>query len=861
MIITLGLLLPVAAMTSYIAQEKELRQKELMKMMSVTESDIGWSWFVTFMILNVITATLVALVSDVFYEESEFLVLWIFWLLTFTSIVVFCMTIASVASKAIRAVFLGILLFFCGAFITILVDLDGEANLIAILSLHPVAAFSYGLAQIGRLEDNGIGLSFDTIDLSTGNVNGYTFGDTLRALMFDCLFWGLWTWYLNRVIKPDYGQALPFYFPFSMSYWCPSRLMHPVSDNNDAGSQNFQMTSDIPYEPVGDVLRRQASEGKSIEIHNLRKEFGEKAAVDGLNLSMYSGQITALLGHNGAGKTTTIAMLTGALAPSSGYATVAGKDVRTQMQDIRQDIGICLQHDCLFPILTVREHLQFFSRLKGLYDKVSKEEAEEQIDQAIRDVALFEKRNTYSMSLSGGMKRKLSVAIAFSGGSKVVILDEPTSGMDPFSRRFTWNVIRQYRQDRCIILTTHFMDEAEILGDRIAIMASGRLSCAGTSLFLKKTYGVGYQLTIEKNHEHANESPNQIEGNLNSIIKSAVPSSSLLNSTGTEIRYQLPLAGAQNFPMMFAGLDEKIEQGNIQSYGVSMTTLDEVFYLVTRGDHANESKPVLASSKKLLTNNDLDDVELNPTKASTNERPNHSVRLDLEQDGLFVRHVLALTKKRAANFSRDKKAWCCTTFAPTVAVLFGLISVTILSNQRDLIPVTLSLNELNKDVVNAPVNPVSYNSPSNPFACQPGSCSYDPPVIYSEETNELYGFCGWVTRSINASNPNWFNNNSCSIAVSTEVMMSLNPNATAIEMNGIDNVLNVSVDSTIHLYTSWTNMHSDSSELIGFSYVVSLLYFDSPRFLYSERQTYIKQRNTGPFCSLMISHLLLQKLA
>lgn len=134
-----------------------------------------------------------------------------------------------------------------------------------------------------------------------------------------------------------------------------------------------------------------------------------------------------------------------------------GKDIRYEMNSIRKDLGICLQHDCLFPQLTVREHLQFFSRLKGLYNEMSKVEAEEHIDQTIRDVALFEKRNTFSRNLSGGMKRKLSVAMAFCGGSKIVFLDEPTSGMDPFSRRFTWNVIRQYRQDRCILLTTHYM--------------------------------------------------------------------------------------------------------------------------------------------------------------------------------------------------------------------------------------------------------------------------------------------------------------------------------------------------------------------------------------------------------------------
>jgi len=122
-------------------------------------------------------------------------------------------------------------------------------------------------------------------------------------------------------------------------------------------------------------------------------------------------------------------MLTGALGVTSGTATVLGKDVRTQMAAIRQNVGICLQHDCLFPQLTVREHVQFFSRLKGLYSKVTHAEAEQQVDQAIQDVALMEKSNTFSRNLSGGMKRKLSVAMAFCGGSEVVLLDEPTSGM------------------------------------------------------------------------------------------------------------------------------------------------------------------------------------------------------------------------------------------------------------------------------------------------------------------------------------------------------------------------------------------------------------------------------------------------
>lgn len=121
-------------------------------------------------------------------------------------------------------------------------------------------------------------------------------------------------------------------------------------------------------------------------------------------------------------------MLTGMLKPTEGYAVINGKNISSQMDTIREDLGICLQHDCLFPELTVIEHVRFFSRIKGVYQKETFEEAERSVETAIIDVALFEKRNTYSKDLSGGMKRKLSLAIAFCGGSKIVFLDEVSSG-------------------------------------------------------------------------------------------------------------------------------------------------------------------------------------------------------------------------------------------------------------------------------------------------------------------------------------------------------------------------------------------------------------------------------------------------
>lgn len=221
--------------------------------------------------------------------------------------------------------------------------------------------------------------------------------------------------------------------------------------------------------------------------------FGSNEAVKSLNLNMYEGQITVLLGHNGAGKTTTMSMLTGMFPPTRGTAIVGGHDVRTSIQRVRDSMGLCLQHNVLFDNLTVREHLYFFGKLKGL----ASDQIDAEINNYIKLLELEDKIDARSSTLSGGMKRKLSVGMALCGSSKVVMLDEPTAGMDPSARRAIWNLLQKQKHGRTILLTTHFMDEADLLGDRIAIMSAGTLQCCGSSFFLKKRYGAGYYLIMD----------------------------------------------------------------------------------------------------------------------------------------------------------------------------------------------------------------------------------------------------------------------------------------------------------------------------------------------------------------------------
>ena len=208
-----------------------------------------------------------------------------------------------------------------------------------------------------------------------------------------------------------------------------------------------------------------------------------------------------MLGHNGAGKTTTLNMLVGMLSPTAGNAFLLNKDIKNNMDDIRQHIGLCPQHDILYPELTILEHLEIFGQLKNM----EKGEMKLQINNLIKDLEMEKYKNMRVKTLSGGYKRKVSVALAFIGNPKIIFLDEPSSGLDIGAKHKLWDKLKQYKEGRIIILTTHYMEEADYLGDRIAIMGEGTIRTIGSSMFLKNKFGVGYTLNIYKQKDDAQE--------------------------------------------------------------------------------------------------------------------------------------------------------------------------------------------------------------------------------------------------------------------------------------------------------------------------------------------------------------------
>ncbi|GFR62987.1 ATP-binding cassette sub-family A member 1, partial [Elysia marginata] len=484
----------VAMIVKGIVYEKEQRLKEVMKIMGLGNGVHWLAWFINSFVVMIITVILFCIIckSGKVLEYSDPTVVFVYMMAFTTSTISLCFLISVFFSKAnLAAVCGGFIYFVTYLPYTQLVQWEDEITTTQkiVASLSSNIAMGYGFSYFSQYEEQAIGAQWSNIGTSPVPDDTFSLEACMSMMFLDTIIYFLLTWYIEAVFPGQFGIPRKWYFPIQKSYWF----------GDSAGARDkVQADSEIAIDEIrnhGDQFEPDPS-GRTVgvAVRNLTKKYskGDKLAVDGLSINFYEGQITSFLGHNGAGKTTTMSILTGLFPPTQGTAFVYGRDIRTEIDHIRSGLGMCPQHNVLFDLLTVEEHIWFYARLKGRSEEAVKKE----LDQMIKDVGLPEKRKEKSCNLSGGMKRKLSVAVAFVGGSRTVILDEPTAGVDPYARRAIWELLLKFRRGRTIILSTHHMDEADVLGDRIAIISQGKLCTVGSSLFLKNRFGSGYYLTL-----------------------------------------------------------------------------------------------------------------------------------------------------------------------------------------------------------------------------------------------------------------------------------------------------------------------------------------------------------------------------
>lgn len=595
--IMLSYVYPTINTVRFIAVEKEKQLKEAMKIMGLPNWLHWTGWFVksmTFLTISMTIVTALFKVSSAFnfdssvcyskrtlifqttwfggtvsvFTYSDWSAIWLFFIVFSVTATCFCFMLSVFFSKANTAAAVAGLVWFVFYFPYSFTETNyGSMSLVTKLSicLFSNTAMSYGLHIILRFESIGKGLQWSNMLSPVTIDDSLTMGHILLMMLVSSVLYLFIALYVEKIFPGSYGVALKWYFPFTKDFWWPTKYYSNIEDGHDIGLNGKDKRNYEPY-PEG----RHAG----IQVNGLRKVYtNKKVAVEGLTMNMFDDQITVLLGHNGAGKTTTMSMLTGMFSPTSGTAMINGCNIRTNTAGARESLGLCPQHNILFDQLTVREHIIFYSRLKGL----KKSEVDEEIRKYVQLLDLGSKIDAMSRTLSGGMKRKLSVGVALCGRSKVVLCDEPSSGMDPAARRALWDVLQAEKKGRTILLSTHFMDEADILGDRIAIMAYGQLKCYGSSFFLKKRFGTGYHLICVKGLNCNTE-------NVTNLLRKYLPDIDIENDIGSELSYQLPEQQVSVFQQLLADLEDNRDSLGLVSYGVSLTTLEEVFMKVGTDD-------------------------------------------------------------------------------------------------------------------------------------------------------------------------------------------------------------------------------------------------------------------------------------
>ncbi|XP_063910518.1 phospholipid-transporting ATPase ABCA3-like [Zophobas morio] len=421
-----------------VASEKEKQLKESMKIMGLP----GWlqwlCWFLQALLFNTVYIVLLlcmyTYIDPPIFVYSNGCILFLFFFLYAFSLISLAFLISTLFAKANANVLIGcfILLIAIFAYYSMVnrpEEKGASAPIVLLTSLLPTSALGFGMQIIFIYERIQKGVNWHNVATKPIPLD-VSLRDIMLMLLADAILYMCLALYIEIVFPGEYGVPQPWYFLCLRSTWTskPTYLRRrQVEQSATSNRESFEQVAG--NRPVG------------IQLVNLTKTFGSHQAIKNLNLEFYQGQLTVLVGHNGAGKTTTLNAITGMLPPSGGTVYVNGYDVRKNITKVRDGMGLCLEHNVLFDELTVTEHLLFFSKLKGLDGK----EAVSDVDKYVKALQLEEKRNSYPRTLSGGMKRKVSVAAALCGPTKVVILDEPTKGMDPSSRREVWNLLQEIK--------------------------------------------------------------------------------------------------------------------------------------------------------------------------------------------------------------------------------------------------------------------------------------------------------------------------------------------------------------------------------------------------------------------------------
>ncbi|XP_052174572.1 ABC transporter A family member 2 isoform X2 [Diospyros lotus] len=608
---------------SSLVTEKELKLRQAMAIMGLYDTAYWFSWLTWEGIITLLSSLLTVLFGMMFqfdfFLNNSFAVVFLLFVLFQFNMIGFAFMLSTFISKSSSSTTVGFSIFIIG-FLTQLVTQFGfpysssfSSTYRVIWSFFPPNLLAEGLQLLSDAtatpQDPGISWKRRGKCAPNDTECVISLNDIYIWLMSTFILWFVLAIYFDNITPNTSGVRKSVFYFLNPGYWT-GKGGDKVAEGGICSCISSVPTLENITSDDGDVLeeenivKQEAMEDVvdpniAVQIRGLVKIYpgatkigcckckktSHYHALKGLWVNFAKDQLFCLLGPNGAGKTTVINCLTGVTPITAGDALVYGYSIRSSvgMSNIRRTIGVCPQFDILWDALSGQEHLHLFASIKGLPPASIESVAQK----SLAEVRLTEAAKIRAGSYSGGMKRRLSVAIALIGDPKLVILDEPTTGMDPITRRHVWDIIEDAKKGRAIILTTHSMEEADILSDRIGIMAKGRLRCIGTSIRLKSRFGTGFIANISFSGG-VNGTPVRGE-EVTTMHHEAVKQffKSHLDVVPKEenksfMTYVIPHDKEKLLTNFFAELQDREGEFGIADIQLGLTTLEEVFLNIAK---------------------------------------------------------------------------------------------------------------------------------------------------------------------------------------------------------------------------------------------------------------------------------------
>jgi len=482
--------------TEKMIEEKENKLQDFLERQGISKKKYIMSWFITYLFLLlgpfvgfliVIGAAfmhffLFGLIDIILYAFSLYSVMYFFYT-----------TISSLKKGSIIIKLYNFVSFLVGCALSITINEQHNRTLKIILFLFPHINI-YNTANLLLLawEDCSY------LSLMNLKLKGITYFECTIFFIAEIIFYFSLALFIQSYKKSglNFCQYLKSFFTkVSRDI---NLIQQPLINGQEYEGSNI-LKYETHYEELSIINKQKKNENKCLKVVGVTKKFNDLKAVNNFNCEFFPNEIFCLLGHNGAGKTTLINMISGLMDPEEGDIFLDGTSLVTNKDLIYQNIGLCQQQDIFFDYLKVQEHLQYIYDIKGIPRDFN------EVQELILRLDLSSVEKSFCGTLSGGQKRKLCIALALLSGGKIIILDEPTNGMDIIAKKQLWEFLKNYKKDKIIIVTTHSLEEAEYLGDRIGIMCDGRLICYGTSPYLKSKYPCGININLIINSKLFNE--------------------------------------------------------------------------------------------------------------------------------------------------------------------------------------------------------------------------------------------------------------------------------------------------------------------------------------------------------------------